>query len=181
MTMRVTLVVAAAENGVIGRDGGIPWRIRDDLRRFKRLTIGHTVIMGRKTWESLPKRPLVDRVNVVVTRQRDYAAPGAVVAASLEDALDATRARGESDAFVVGGGEIYRLALPVADRVELTVVHADVDGDATFPPLDPAEWAEVAREEHEEPASEPGAPPLRYAYVTLERRERAHGSHSKRA
>lgn len=152
---RVVLVVAAAENGVIGREGKMPWHIREDLQRFKRLTLGHPVVMGRKTWESLGK-PLPGRVNLVVTRQPGYQAEGARVVASLDDAL-ALAAKDDPLVFVIGGGEIYRQALPRADRVELTRVRQRVEGDATFPDLGP-EWRETAREEHDG-----------YAFLTYEK------------
>ena len=155
--VRVTIIVAVADNGVIGSQGKIPWHLREDLQRFKRLTMGHPIVMGRKTWESIG-RPLPGRESIVVTRQDGYRAEGAKVAGSLRDALDLAG----RDAFVIGGGELYREALPLADRVELTRVHAAPEGDATFPPLGP-EWREVAREEHPE-----GAPP--FDFVTLERR-----------
>lgn len=166
-TVRVTLIAAMAENRVIGREGRIPWHLSDDLRRFKRLTTGHTIIMGRKTWDSLG-RALPGRENVVVTRQRGLQAPGATVVGSLDEALRHAQARGDAEAFVIGGGEIYREALPRADRLELTLVHAAFEGDARFPEIDPAEWIEAAREEHAAPAKD-GEPPLRYAFVTLDR------------
>lgn len=162
--MRVHLIVAAAENGVIGRDGAMPWRIPTDLKRFKALTMGHPVIMGRKTWESLG-RALPGRENVVVTRQSHFRAEGAVVVHSLADAVAHARNAGATDAFVIGGGEIYRQALPAADVVHLTRVHASFEGDATFPPLDPSQWRETARE----PASQQEPQPLRFDFVTYER------------
>jgi dihydrofolate reductase len=154
----ITLVVAAARNGVIGKAGRIPWRISDDLKRFKALTLGHTVVMGRKTWDSLPpkNRPLPGRRNVVVTRDPDWKAVGAD-AMALETALDSS-----GDIFVIGGGEIYRAALARADRIELTDVHADFDGDAVFT-FDRARWREVGRQDHQTPEG------LAYSFVTLER------------
>jgi dihydrofolate reductase len=161
-TVRVTLIAAAAENNVIGADGRIPWHLSADLQRFKRLTMGHPIIMGRKTWESIG-RPLPGRVNVVITRREDYKAPGAVIVNGLEDALRHVQRAGHPEAFVIGGGDIYRLALPHADRVELTRVHTRVDGDARFPELDETEWREVVREAHEGEG-------LAYTFLTLERR-----------
>lgn len=140
--MKVTLVVGIAANGVIGRDGGLPWRLSTDLRRFKATTLGKAVVMGRKTWEGLPKRPLPDRRNVVVTRDRSYAAQDAEVVFSLADALD--RLRGEEEVCVIGGGEIYRQALPVADRLDVTHVLAEIDGDTFFPSIDPEAWHVVS-------------------------------------
>ena len=156
----ITLVVAAAENGVIGQDGGIPWRIPDDLKRFKALTMGCPIVMGRKTWDSLPKKPLPGRTNIVVTRQAGWTAEGAVTAHSLEDAI--TRAGDAEEIFVIGGAEIYAAALPLATCIELTEVHAEFDGDAVLPPLE-GEWDEVFREGHQ---TEDG---LYYSFVTLER------------
>ena len=153
--MSVTLVVAAAENGVIGKDGAIPWRISEDLKRFKALTMGHRVVMGRKTWDSLPRKPLPGRDNVVVTRDTGWSAEGAIITHDLKVALT-------GDAMVIGGAEIYRFALAVADRIELTEVHADFDGDAVFA-FDRSGWREVAREKHVTPEG------LEYSYVTLER------------
>ena len=115
----IVLVVAIAENGVIGNNGLIPWHISDDMKRFKALTLGHTVVMGRKTWDSLPRKPLPGRSNVVVTRQKDWQAQGAVAAHSLEEAM----AGGSGTLMVIGGAEIYQRALPLAARIELTEVH----------------------------------------------------------
>lgn len=136
-----------AQNRVIGRAGGVPWRLPADMRFFKRLTTGHTVIMGRKTFESLD-RPLEGRRNVVVTRDRSYHAPeGVTVARGFDEAL--TLADGEEEVFVAGGEAIYRLALPRADRIYLTVVHAHVEGDTLFPDFDLSEWKLVREERHE--------------------------------
>lgn len=154
----IVLVVAIARNGVIGNNGLIPWHISDDMKRFKALTLGHTVVMGRKTWDSLPRKPLPGRVNVVVTRQKDWQAEGAVVAHSL----DAAMAEASSAVMVIGGAEIYDRALPRATRIELTEIHKDVEGDARFV-LDRTGWRETLREDHVTPDG------LRYSYVTLTR------------
>ncbi|HVW73917.1 MAG TPA: dihydrofolate reductase [Rhizomicrobium sp.] len=154
----IVLVLALAENGVIGKDGGIPWHISDDMKRFKALTMGHTVVMGRKTWDSLPKKPLPGRVNVVVTRQKDWRAEGATAAASLGQATAGT----SGVVMVIGGAEIYERALPLASRIELTEVHRAFDGDARFA-FDRKGWHETAREDHVTPDG------LRYSYVTLTR------------
>jgi len=159
----VALVAAVAANGVIGAGNRLPWRLADDLRHFRALTTGHAVIMGRKTWESLP-RALPERQNIVVTRQRDYPASGAETAASFADALALVRM--PDPAFCIGGGELYRAALPRASRLYLTEIARDFDGDARFPAFPPAEWRETAREAH--PSAEPGG--LDYAFVTYERR-----------
>lgn len=150
----ITLVLARARNGVIGREGALPWHIPADLRRFKTLTMGRAMVMGRKTFESLPGL-LPGRRHIVLTRDRAWSAPGAEVAHDVEGAL---RLAGE-DAAVIGGAEVFALFLPRADRIELTEVHADVAGDVVVPPL--AGWREVAREDHA------GAPA--FSFVTLER------------
>ena len=158
----VVLVVAMARNRVIGRAGSLPWHLPDDLRHFRELTQGGMVILGRKTYESIG-RPLPKRRNVVVSRSPSYQAPGCETASSWEAAL-ALAAPG-SRAFVIGGGELYRLALPMAKRIELTLVDADVEGDTTMPEWDRDDWREVSRSMH--PADERHALP--FAFVTLEK------------
>lgn len=143
--MIVSLIAATAENRVIGRGGGLPWRLPDDLKHFKRLTVDHTVIMGRKTYDELG-RPLANRRNVVITRNPEFRPAGVTVVPTLAEAL--ALGATESEVFVIGGGEIYRLALPVADRLYLTIVHAEVEGDTTFPPFDETAWAIDAEEFH---------------------------------
>lgn len=135
--MLVSIVVAAAENNVIGRGNGLPWRLPDDLKRFKALTIGKPVIMGRKTYESLG-RPLPNRPNIVISRQPGFAAEGCTVVGSLEEALAAAETAPE--AAVIGGAEIFRQVLPRADLLYLTRVHADVPGDTYFPDIVPDDW-----------------------------------------
>jgi dihydrofolate reductase len=139
---RVYLVAAVAANGVIGAAGKLPWRIPEDLRHFKSLTLGHPVIMGRKTWASLG-RPLPGRENIVVTRAAGFEAPGAHVATSLDAAL--ALCAGEPVAFVIGGGEIYAAALPLADGMVLTEIGRDFPGDARFPEFDRSRWRETQR------------------------------------
>ena len=146
---RIAFVVAVSRNGVIGRDGGLPWRISADLKRFKQITMGKPVIMGRKTWESLPKRPLPGRTNIVITRQAGYDAPGAHVAKGVGAALKIAEAEQPEEIAVIGGGEIFRMFMPTADRVYLSEAHLSVDGDTFFPELDPEEWRETSREAHE--------------------------------
>ena len=143
---RIAFVVAASRNGVIGRDGGLPWHISTDLKRFKAITMGKPLIMGRKTWESLPKKPLPGRPNIVITRQKNYRAEGAIVVADIPSAL--TAAGAVEEICVVGGGEIFDMFLPQTDRIYLTEVDLEVDGDTFFPPIDPAQWHETAREIH---------------------------------
>ena len=146
---RIALVVAVSRNGVIGRDGGLPWHISSDLKRFKQITMGKPIIMGRKTWESLPRKPLPGRSNIVITRQPGYEAPGARVAADVETALRIARAEKPQEIAIIGGGEIYSKFLPMADRVYLTEVDLDVAGDTRFPHLPPEQWRESGREVHE--------------------------------
>nr|WP_274630612.1 dihydrofolate reductase [Mesorhizobium shangrilense] len=149
--MNISIHVAIAENGVIGRDNGLPWRLSSDMKRFKADTMGNPIVMGRKTWESFPKRPLPGRLNVVVTRDRTFRADGAEVVHSLDDAITLARVRGrcmpEADEIcVIGGGEIYAQALPIADELHITHVLAAPDGDTRFPPIDPEVWEPVASE-----------------------------------
>lgn len=160
----ISLVLARARNGVIGNRGAIPWRIADDMRRFKALTLGKPVIMGRKTWDSLPKKPLPGRTNIVVTRDRAFAAEGAVVVHDMGEALARADGENPSEIAVIGGAEIYAAALPLASRVHLTEVDADFEGNAVMPPFDLSAWRETGREAHQTPEG------LRYAFVTLERR-----------
>lgn len=142
---RLTLIVARARNGVIGKDNAMPWKIPGEQAYFKRVTMGHPIIMGRKTWESIG-RPLPGRRSIVVTRNPGFDAPGAVVVSSLDAALAACA--GATEAFVIGGAELYRLALPRADRLLITEIDFDFDGDTTFPAPDPARWREAARDHH---------------------------------
>jgi len=143
---RVSLVVAVSRNGVIGRAGGLPWHISTDLKRFKAITMGKPLIMGRKTWESLPKKPLPGRPNIVITRQKNYRAEGATV---VSDVPSARAAAGQvEEVCVIGGGEIFDMFLAQTERIYLTEVDLEVDGDTFFPPLDPAQWRETAREIH---------------------------------
>jgi dihydrofolate reductase len=158
----LSIIAALAENRVIGRAGGLPWRLPADLRHFKALTMGKPLLMGRRTWESLPGL-LPGRRHIVVSGRRDYVAPGCELAHSLEEAI--ALAGAVPEVMLIGGGEIYRQGLPLADRLQLTLVHAQVDGDTFFPPLDLAAWREAAREEHLADAHNPFA----YAFVTLDR------------
>ena len=160
----ITLVLAMADNGVIGDQGKIPWRISADMRRFKALTMGKPIVMGRKTWDSFPQKPLPGRTNIVITRDRAFTAQGAVVVHSFEQALARAEAENADEIAIVGGAEIYRAALPAAGRIELTEVHIQPQGDARMEKFDPATWREVAREAHTTDAG------LGFSYVTLERR-----------
>jgi dihydrofolate reductase len=158
------LVVAVAENGVIGGDNRLLWHLPLDLKHFKQLTQGHPIVMGRRTFESIGK-PLPNRTNIIVTRQNDWQAEGCEVAYSVPLALEMARGI-EENIFVIGGGEIYRQALPAADVVYLTEVHHSFEGDITFPNLNPDEWREETRERHE--PDEKHAYP--FSFVTLRRR-----------
>jgi dihydrofolate reductase len=157
---RVYLVAAVAANGIIGAGGRLPWHLPEDLRHFKSLTLGHPVIMGRKTWESLG-RALPGRENIVLTRAPGYEAPGASVAASLEAAL--ALCAGEPTAFVIGGGELYAAALQVADALVLTEIQRDYPGDARFPDYDRSAWRETQRK------PQTGADGLRFDFVLYEK------------
>ena len=157
---RLTLIAAVAQNGVIGSNNTLPWRLPEDLKRFKALTLGHPIIMGRKTWESLG-RPLPGRSNIVITRAPDFKAPGCMVVDSLAAALDACG--GVAEAFVIGGAEIYALALPVAHCLQLTEIKRDFPGDTRFPDIDRTVWRETARECHQSDAG------FDYEFVTYER------------
>lgn len=166
--------VARARNGVIGRDGALPWRLKTDLVRFKEITLFKPVIMGRKTWESLPRRPLPGRMNVVLTRDGSYAeekaAKGAVVCEDFAEALAIAREQAEEDGAeevcVIGGAALFALALPKARRIYLTEVEADAEGDVRMPPIDEADWKEVSREAH--PAGPDDDHP--FVFRVLERR-----------
>ena len=162
--MRVSLVAAVAQNGVIGRDGELPWRLPEDLRRFKALTLGKPVVMGRKTWESIG-RPLPERRNVVLTRQPGYTADGAQLVPSPQAALSLLRA--EAEVMIIGGEAIYRAFLDRAARIYLTEVAAAMVGDARFPAFDRGAWRETGREERAADARHAHA----YRFIQLDRCE----------
>ena len=162
--MKISLVVAAARNKVIGREGGLPWRMPADLRHFKQLTMGHHVVMGRTTHTSIG-RPLPGRVNVVLSRDPQLALEGCIVVESFDDAVAVARAAGEQELFVIGGAQIYALALSHAHRIHLTRIEADCEGDTHAPDFEQLGWREVQRREH--PADE--ANPHPYTFCVLER------------
>jgi dihydrofolate reductase len=145
----ICLIVARGRNGVIGSEGDLPWRLSSDLKQFKAITGGKPIIMGRKTWDSLPRRPLPGRLNIVVTRQADFVAEGAQLAGDLETAFEIAVARARTDSveevFVIGGAQIYTAALRRADRLYITEVDAEPAGDAVFPALAETQWAEASR------------------------------------
>jgi dihydrofolate reductase len=161
---RISLVVARAANNVIGSRGGIPWHIPEDMRHFRAVTLGKPCILGRRTWESLPKKPLAGRLNIVVSRDPAYSATGALVAVSFDAALKYAQTEHPAEIAVIGGAEIYHAALPLADTIHLTEIEAKFDGDTYFVPIAEMDWREVAREEH---VTDDG---MRYAFVTLHRR-----------
>ena len=163
---RVSLIAALAENRVIGRDNTLPWRLPADLKRFRRLTTGHPVILGRKNYESIG-RPLPERTNIVLTRDRAYRAPGCTVVDTLDAAYAA--ATDASELFVIGGAELYAQTLARADRLYLTWVHAQVPGDTFFPTFDLADWTEIERERHEPDRDHAYG----FSFVTYDRRARA--------
>ena len=151
MSVRLTLgPVARARNGVIGRGGELPWRLRTDMRRFRTLTLGKPVIMGRKTWESLPRRPLAGRTNIVLTRDPTFDVDGAVICDNFSEAMQIAREQaaedGADEVCVIGGAALFELAAPRAQRVYLTEVEGEPEGDVTMAPLDEAGWREVSRE-----------------------------------
>ena len=168
MIMDIVLVAAVAENGVIGRGNALPWRLKSDMQHFRALTMGKPVVMGRKTYQSIGK-PLKGRTTIVVSRDRGFAAPGIVVAPSLDAALATARGdalRRNADTIVVAGGaEIYAQAMALATRLAITHVHKQIEGDAFFPAIDPNEWHESARSEHEAAAEDEAG----FAFVTYER------------
>lgn len=161
--MEIVLVVAMSENRVIGRDGDLPWKISADLKHFKAVTMGHPIIMGRKTWDSIG-RPLPGRENIVVTRNPNFEAEGATRASSLDEALNRCRDAGAEKAMVIGGGQIYADVIDIADVIELTEVHEVVDGDTVFPEISSEAWHEVTRELHPPMDAQPS-----YSFVTLTR------------
>lgn len=143
---RISLIVAVSRNGVIGRDGGLPWRLASDLKRFKAITMGKPVIMGRKTWTSLPIKPLPGRLNIVVSRQHDFRATGGEVVKGPQAAIERAHQENADELFIIGGGELYRQFLPLVDRIYLTEVDIETDGDTFFPRLREEEWREAGRE-----------------------------------
>jgi dihydrofolate reductase len=157
--MIISQIAAVAENGVIGRNNDLPWKLPDDMKFFMNTTKGHHVVMGRKNYESLHEkfRPLPNRTNIVVTRQRDFKASGCIVVHSAEEAITIARSTGEPELFIIGGAEIYSVSLPKTDKLYITEIHARVEGDTYFPEFNKNEWKEISRTPH--PADE------RHAYA----------------
>ena len=158
----ITIIVAAAENNIIGNDNKLIWHLSDDLKRFKELTKGHHVIMGRKTFESMPKA-LPNRTNIIITRKKDYFAENAIVTNSLDEAIKLTS--DDPQPFIIGGGEIYKIALNISDRIELTRVHHNFDGDTYFPEIDAKIWRETNRIEKKKDDNHK----YNYTFITYEK------------
>jgi dihydrofolate reductase len=168
LAVPLTLVAAMAENGVIGRDNGLPWRLKSDMVHFRAITMGKPVVMGRKTFLSIG-RPLPGRTTIVVSRDGAFAAPGIVVAPSMQAALTVARGdalrRGAESIIVAGGADLYAQTMPLADRLHITYVHRAVDGDVYFPAIDRSVWQETARDEHAAAAGDDAA----FAFVIYRR------------
>ena len=160
--MKLSIIVAAAANGVIGRDNQLPWHLPADLRHFKQTTMGKPILMGRKTWESIG-RPLPGRTNIVITRDSDYSAAGCVVVNSIDAAMEA--AGSQDEIMVIGGAELYRQVLPRTDSVYLTRIHEDFEGDTVFPELNTSEWREVERADQQPDENNPHD----YSFIRLDR------------
>lgn len=161
----ISAIVAMSENHVIGVDNQLPWHLPSDLQHFKSLTTGHPILMGRKTYESIG-RPLPNRTNIVITRDASFSAPGCVVVTSIGEAIAHAKAKNSPEIFIIGGAEVYKQLLPVIQRIYLTVVHDEFEGDAFFPDLDSRVWKQVKREAHE--ADDKNEFP--FSFITLERK-----------
>lgn len=155
--MEISMIAAMGKNRVIGKDNDIPWHLPDDFQYFKDTTKGHCVIMGRKNWESLPHKfkPLPGRTNIVITRQKNYQADGGIVTDSLGNALAIAQKEGEVEAFIIGGGEIYRMGLALAHKIYLTEINGDFEGQVTFPEFDKTKWRETSRIHHPSDSKHP--------------------------
>lgn len=162
--MRVSLIVAVSENGIIGRDGGLPWKLSGDLRYFKSVTMGKPIVMGRKTYESIG-RPLPGRPNLVVSRNPEFAPEGVKTFPTLEEAIETAKRHGADEVMIIGGAALYAEALDRADRLYLTEVHADVAGDVGFPSIKLSDWREISRERH----SAGDRDDYDYSFVVLDR------------
>lgn len=162
--MILTTIAAVAQNGVIGNKNDLIWRLPDDLKHFKALTKGHTLIMGRKTWESIGAKPLPHRRHIIITRNFDYEAEGAEIVSTIDEALEL--AHTDDEVFIAGGGEIYALAMPYIKKMELTIVHHDFEGDTHFPDFNYGDWKETASERHEADDRHAYA----FSFLTIERK-----------
>lgn len=159
-------IVAMSENRVIGKDNKLPWHLPADLKRFKEITTGHFIIMGRKTFESIGKS-LPNRTNIVLSRDANFEAPGCQTLTSIEEAIEQAKEAKQAEIFIIGGAEIYRQLLTKIGRIYLTIIHKEFEGDAWFPEFNLAEWQEVSREHHEADEKNPHA----YSFITLERKQ----------
>jgi dihydrofolate reductase len=170
MSVKVSLIAAVAENGIIGKNNALPWHIKSEFQYFKKTTLGHPIVLGRKSFESLGGKPLPKRANIIVTRDKGFSAPGVLVANSVEDGIKIAKdiaAKGNvGEVFVCGGADIYRLSLPAADRLYITKIHLKPDGDTKFPDFDRSDWKEVKSEFH--PAAE--GETADYTITVLERK-----------
>jgi dihydrofolate reductase len=148
--MKISMIAAMSKNRVIGRDNDLPWHLPDDFKFFKETTRGHHVLMGRKNFESLPHkfRPLPDRVNMILTRNEVLKIPGTLIFNSISEAIEHASGNNERELFIIGGGEIYQMALPFADKIYLTEIDAEIEGDTFFPDFEAAEWKETSRNHH---------------------------------
>ena len=157
--MVISIIAAVAENGLIGKGNDLPWRLPDDMKYFMQTTNGHHVIMGRKNYESLPEKfkPLPNRTNIVVTRQENYNAEGCTIVHRLNDGVDIAKKNGEEELFIIGGAEIYKLALPTTDVLYLTEIDVELDGDTFFPEWNKKEWKEISRQHHSADVKHPFA------------------------
>lgn len=160
-TPKISILVAVSKNGVIGKDGKLPWHISEDLKRFKALTTGHPIIMGRKTWESIGSKPLPNRTNIIITRDKKFKAMGGEVAHSVEEAIELAKKMEKEEIFFIGGGEIYKLVLPLTDRIYLTLVEEEVNGDTFFPNY--SDFKKIISEEKKSDGE------LSYKFLTLEK------------
>jgi len=148
--MTISIIAALSKNKVIGRKNDLPWHLPDDMNYFMQTTKGHYVIMGRKNYDSIPEkfRPLPNRTNLVITRQQDFKAPGCIVLSSIEKAIETARNAEEQEVFIIGGAEVYKLGLPMANRLYLTEIEAEIDGDTFFPEFSALDWKEISRKHH---------------------------------
>ncbi len=162
--MKLSLIVAVAENGVIGHNNQLIWHLPNDLKQFKRLTTGHCIIMGRKTFDSIGK-PLPNRTSIIISRNTDFQVEGCITVSSLENAISAAKKIENEEVFVIGGAEIYRLALPIVDKIYLTEVHHAFEGDTFFPIIDKTLWKETQREDFEIDEKHK----VKYSFVEMEK------------
>ncbi|MBC7409605.1 MAG: dihydrofolate reductase [Arcicella sp.] len=163
--MKISLIVAVAENGVIGHNNQLIWHLPNDLKQFRRLTTGHCIIMGRKTFDSIGK-PLPNRTSIIISRNPDFQIEGCITVNSLEKAISKAKKIESQEAFIIGGAEIYRLSLPLTDKIYLTEVHHDFEGDALFPTIDKTVWQETKRENFETDEKHL----YKYSFVELEKK-----------